>query len=321
MYKISIQTTNFLNDREGYDEKFQILKNAGFDAIDYNINANISIHEFLSSHSCPFFDMDEDQIIAHLTPFKASALKNGLFFGQMHAPYPPYIIGNDKVNRYIFETFKKSIRAAAFLECPFVVIHPINVAYSLGAEREHQLNMEMFTSLIPYAKEYGVTVCLENMFQTTKGHLYEAVCADFNEAAKYVDDLNEIAGKELFGFCFDLGHANILGKNIRRSLDILGSRVKALHIHDNNTNEDLHLMPFTFAVNWGTELTTDWTGFINGLADIDYKGTISFETHQAYHVFPKQVHPQMLSLMAAIGRYFSDEIIKEKQRRQSALQS
>ena len=59
MYKISIQTTNFLNDREGYDEKFQILKNAGFDAIDYNINANISIHEFLSSHSCPFFDMDE----------------------------------------------------------------------------------------------------------------------------------------------------------------------------------------------------------------------------------------------------------------------
>ena len=312
MYKISIQTTNFLNDREGYEEKFAMLHEAGFDAVDYNINSDFPQADIVANKRSYLFDMDEEDILIHLKPFKQAAYRNGLAFGQMHAPYPPYVIGNDSANRYLFESFQKSIAAAEFLECPYVVVHPINVIYTLGYEEEHRLNMELFSSLIPYAKKHGVTVCLENMFYTTKGHLYEAVCADFHEAARYIDDLNELARSESFGFCFDLGHANILGKNVRRSLNILGSRVKALHIHDNNTKEDLHLMPFTFAANWGIDLTTDWNGFIAGLADIDYKGTISFETHQSYHVFPKAVHPQMLALTSAIGRYFGDEIDKLK---------
>lgn len=310
MHKISIQTTNFLNDTEGYDEKFAMLRDAGFDAIDYNINSDFPGRDILAGKHSALFDMEEAELLAHLAPFKASAQRNGLFFGQMHAPYPPYVPGNDAMNRYLLECFRKSIAVSEFLECPYVVIHPINAAYELGYEEEQRLNMELFTALIPDAQKHRVTVCLENMFHTTAGHLYEAVCADPAEAVQYIDALNERAGGEYFGFCFDIGHANILGKNIRRTLDVLGSRVKALHLHDNNTKEDLHLMPFTFASDWGTKLTTDWDGLIQGLADIHYRATVSFETHQAYHVFPKAVHPQMLALIAAIGRYFSERIEK-----------
>lgn len=311
-HSISIQTTNFLNDVCGYDEKFAMLSTAGFDAIDYNINSNYPAGDIAAGKLNAFFSMSTEKICEHLTPFKKSAYKNGLFFGQMHAPYPSHVLGNESVNRFLIEAIKKSIAAAAFLECPYIVVHPAMVEQVLGYEEEHRLNMERFQALIPAAKKYGVTVCLENMFYTSEGHLYEASCADFHEAARYIDDLNNLAGKECFGFCYDLGHANILGKNNRRSLQILGSRVKALHIHDNNTREDLHLMPFTFTTNWGIDHTTDWNGFIRGLADIDYRGTINFETHQIYHVFPEAVHPQMLALMAAIGRYFSDEIEKAK---------
>ncbi len=313
MNKVSIQTAHFISEsepQENYTEKFEMLDTAGFDAVDYNINSALPSGDIVANKHSSLFDMDVDDLCDFLKPFKVAAHKSNIFFGQMHAPYPPYVIGNKSMNKYLMESFKKSIAVAAFLECPYVVVHPINVVYSLGQAEEHRLNMEMYTELIPCAKKYGVTVCLENMFQAGKGHVYEASCSDFREAAKYIDDLNTLAGSECFGFCYDVGHANLLGKNNRASLGILGNRVKALHIHDNNTREDLHLLPFTYATNWGIDLTTDWNGFIAGLADIDYKGTISFETHQIYHVFPKSVYPQMLSLAAAIGRHFSDEIEK-----------
>lgn len=315
MLKTSIQTTGFITDKTPaeYEEKFKALKEAGFDAIDFSLCCNLSSADIVSNKHSDYFDMSEEEIIQNrIKPFKESACRNNIYFGQLHAPYPTYVIGNNTMNNYIIEVVKKSLRISAFLECPYVVVHPIMLAYSLGYNEEYEANIKFYSELIPYAKKYGVTICLENMFHTKKGHLYESSCSDAQEAVHYIDKLNNIAGFECFGFCFDLGHANIVGKNIRHSLNTLGHRVKALHIHDNDSKDDLHMMPFSCAVNWGNDLVTDWEGFLNGLADIDYKGTINFETHQSFHVFPKTVHKEMLTLTCAIGNYFAQEIENRK---------
>lgn len=138
-------------------------------------------------------------------------------------------------------------------------------------------------------------------------HLMEGMGSDFAESVRLIDELNEAAGEELFGFCLDVGHANLLGKNMYQSLLTLGDRLKILHIHDNDGVSDLHTMPFTFERSWN-ESSTDWEGFLCGLKEIGYRGVLNFEVFRLMNSFPQQLHPALLSLLAETGRYFSTKI-------------
>jgi sugar phosphate isomerase/epimerase len=48
------------------------------------------------------------------------------------------------------------------------------------------------------------------------------------------------------GFCFDTGHANIMG-GVEREFDLMKDRIRSLHVHDNDGVLDAHLFP-TLAV-------------------------------------------------------------------------
>jgi len=311
MLHTSIQTSGLLTEKnfDEYDAKLALLEDAGFDALDHNLNIHYSSNDIRTNKRSAFFDMELSDIFLKLLPFKKAAFAHKLYFGQLHAPYPSYVVGNTGfINGYMLEVLKKSIAITNFLESQFLVVHPITASYVTTADEEKKLNFELYKNLIPYAKTYNVKICLENMFYTTKGHLCEACCSNAEEAVYYIDTLNEIADSEIFAFCFDLGHANVLGKNIRKSLNTLGHRVRCLHIHDNDARQDLHMIPYSFSTNWGIDMYTDWNGFIAGLADIGYNGTLDFEVHQAFHVFPKAVHKEMLTLLNAVGRNFANEI-------------
>ena len=85
-----------------------------------------------------------------------------------------------------------------------------------------------------------------------------------------IDELNEKAGREAFGFCLDTGHMLLVGKRFETFVPILGSRLKTLHLHDNDGVLDRHLAPFAGQLNW--------EDFINSMRDVGYKGDLSFET-------------------------------------------
>ena len=143
------------------------------------------------------------------------------------------------------------------------------------------------------------------------GLVTEAVCSDPQEAVEYIDKLNETAGKELFAFCYDLGHATLLGKNVRRSINTLGHRLQVLHIHDNDGVKDIHMQPYAYRRGGGgSAYVTDWEGFIQGLRDIDYKGVLSFETFNSVTALPEELKPAMLNYIAAVGKYFAKRLEK-----------
>ena len=121
----------------------------------------------------------------------------------------------------------------------------------------------------------------------------------------YIDTLNAEAGEELFGFCLDVGHANLTAKNLYEYIKTLGHRLTILHIHDNDARSDLHQMPYTH--------TVDWEGFIEGLRAIDFRGTLGFETFRVMGTFPKAVHPSALRLISDIGWYFASRIEAPKE--------
>lgn len=299
--KISVQSGNIYTDRN-FKDGLDRIKRAGFDCIDFNINLKISYDALTQNGENPFFSKSLDEIIEYYRPHKEYADKIGLKYGQMHAPYPVFAPNNPDASEALKDAIIKSMAVCNLFECPYLVVHPIITDASV--EEEERQNIEFYTSLIPYIKKYKIVVCLENMFNGQSGHVVEAVCSDFSIAAKYIDTLNEIAGSEIFGFCYDVGHATLLGKNQRKSLNILGKRVKALHIHDNDGREDLHMQPFAYMR--GRNYVTEWDSFLSGLSDIGYNGTLSFETHHSLVSLPVALKDAMLSYIAAVGHYFSD---------------
>ncbi|MBI2689394.1 MAG: sugar phosphate isomerase/epimerase [Acidobacteria bacterium] len=44
------------------------------------------------------------------------------------------------------------------------------------------------------------------------------------------------------GFCFDTGHANIMG-GVEREFELMQTRIRSLHVHDNDGTKDAHLFP------------------------------------------------------------------------------
>lgn len=296
---------------EDPDASFKMIKECGFNAVDFNIDGLLSPRALAKSQAplASFFDKSDEEILEFFRPVKEAAEKNGIVFSQMHAPFPMYIPDRDDVNDYTVKATAKCMMVCAYVGCPAIVVHPYTLYASPNKDKEHEINLTFYRALMPAAKEYKVKICLENLFTGFNERRVQGACANAEEAVWYIDKLNAEAGEDCFGFCFDIGHANIVGANIRQFLNIIGKRLTILHLHDNDGFYDTHTLPY--ACLTGSKLTCDWEGFMAGLRDIGYEGTLSFETFRALSAFPKDVWPETLSLISAIGRMFDKRIHSE----------
>ena len=306
MHKIGIQSTGSIIQGD-IEAGYRRIKEAGFDCVDFNFDEYLHCTMVYRGEINEVLDREMEEVWKDFAPHAKAAADCGLTFEQMHAPFPLRQKGMDEVNAKMFRITENCMDICSRMGGRYLVVHPVTLSYECSKKEEHDFNMEMYQSLIPLAKKYGIVICLENMFMDQNAHLTEGVCSDFVEAAEWIDELNATAGEELFGFCFDIGHANILGKNLYQSVMALGDRLKILHIHDNDGVSDLHTMPFTFARGWNP-VATDWDGFLRGLREINYKGVINFETFRCMESFPKELHPSVLRLLADMGKYFSGRI-------------
>lgn len=306
MHKIGVQSTGSIL-REDIEAGYRSIKEAGFDCVDFNFDEYLHCTLVQQGEINEVLNRDVEEVWKDFEPHRKAAAGCGLTFVQMHAPFPVWQKGMDEVNAKMLRITENCIDICSRMGGRYLVVHPVTLSYECSKKEEHDFNMMMYQKLIPAAKKHGIVICLENMFMDQNAHLTEGACSDFAEAAEWIDELNVLAGEERFGFCFDVGHANILGKNLYQSVMVLGSRLKILHIHDNDGVSDLHTMPFTFARSWNP-VATDWEGFLRGLREIKYKGVINFETFRCMDSFPKELHFSVLRLLADMGRYFSGQI-------------
>lgn len=302
---VSIQSGDWYDESDD-DKSMAIAKECGIEAIDFNIDHVINPWEFVKGKKYPNCDKSVEDFVADYAPLKAAAEKYGIAFSQMHAPFPTWFEGNEEATDYLLKVVEKVIAVCAYVNCPAVVVHP----YASGDhDKDMAINLEMYRRLMPTAKKYGVKVCLENMFRTFNGHVIECCCTSAEDNCYLIDALNAEAGEDVFGFCLDIGHANITGRIVRDYINKLGKRLTILHIHDNDGNGDKHTMPYTQTSDiWGNELATDWEGFLAGLRDIGYEGNLSFETCKTTWLFPKELEKDLLTFITAIGRYFRTRI-------------
>ena len=302
MNKIAVQTGGPA-ERIGLDTTYRMVKEWGFDAVDANIDHLLSYGDICKGNIPEVLVRGGKECIDLFLPWAEGAKKYGVDNFQAHAPFPSLVKPLDSdINARMIEVLKNMLRGCDVMNCRNLIIHPFFLGYDdqLSPEDEWNVNIESYSKLIPVAKEYGVTVCLENMFTGHLGKLYAACCSDISDACRYIDELNQIAGSKVFGFCLDTGHMLLCGLDPYKTVTQLGSRISAFHIHDNDGWDDLHLAPYMGIL--------DWDRFCEGVKAVGYEGTLSFETFNVWNRVNPEVCGEMMRFIAACGRMFAKKI-------------
>lgn len=308
--KIGVQSKNVVFDDDP-KEGFELLKKVGFDCCDFSLNNYFKNTDLYQEKLNKLFDRSVSELEAFFAPHKEGAKTAGIKINQMHMPYPTFVPGAKKeVNDYLWnEVGPKSMEICRFLDCPNIVIHGFKLTRYYGSEEAEWAKTEEFLDfLAPLAKEYGITMCMENLYNGLGGHKVEGPGCNACKAVERIDKMNDKYGTEVLGFCYDTGHGNLVGLDPYKFITTLGKRLKVLHIHENDGIADLHQLPFTFTRTRDNTSILDWDGVLNGLKEIGYDGVLSFETAPVLDCFPGELKEDALQLIAKIGRYFADRL-------------
>jgi sugar phosphate isomerase/epimerase len=269
----------------GHEATIDIMKEAGYDAIDMSL--------FSMSNDNDIFNSDAYK--SRTLELAAYAKQKGIYFNQSHVPFT---FRWSNPNEYEERCFPRQIRGleiTALLGAKIAIVHPMHhCEYKGNEEALFEQNMKFYRDLLPYAKEFDVKIALENMWQIDKKRKYisEDVCSRATEFARYIDALDD----EHFVACLDLGHCGLIGEEAEDAIRILGhDRLKALHVHDNDYRSDMHTLPFLQNMNWDA--------IMKALADIRYDGDFTFEADNFLSHFPNDFKPRAVKFMVDTGRY------------------
>lgn len=247
-----IQTTA---NHVGFEKAVELVAKAGFDAWDFSM-FDMARYDWKEKKLKDIKNpLSTDNYLAFARRLKQIGLDNGIVCNQSHAPFPSDV---PEIHSYL----KRAIECTAEAGGEICIIHPLNS----GTPEE---NAELYNELLPFAKGCGVKIATENMWNWSEdlGHSVFAACATPESFNAHLDAVND----DYFVACLDIGHAEMLGSDTTAAemVKALGSRLKALHIHDNDKLHDSHQIPFSMNV--------DFVPIVKALKEINYDGYFTLE--------------------------------------------
>ncbi len=134
------------------------------------------------------------------------------------------------------------------------------VVMHLATHREspmyNEIGLERIKKIVNHAKKLEIEVAFENTRK--QGYL------------EYI--LSNIKDKNV-GICFDSGHCHV-HFNDKFDYKFFKDRYFAIHLHDNDKSDDLHLLPF--------DGTIDWNNVLLKLKENNYNGPLTLELCYGY---------------------------------------
>lgn len=237
--------------------RYSKLREHGFSCVDFNM-ADTDVFPYSDSWNEAKSKLSEEKKLADAS---------GIEIYQVHGPWqcPPNDFTKELRNKKL-EYIKRSMAATSELDCRNWVIHPI-MPYGTddrgtkGQVGTFELNLEFMSKVLEVAKNYGITVCLENMPFLNFSIAKPKEILDF---VKKIDD-------DSFKICLDTGHVAAFPElKAEEAVLELGNEIRVFHIHDNYPNGDFHL-PVYFG-------TINWKSFSKALHKINYNGCMCLET-------------------------------------------
>lgn len=260
---------NFLfSEKFGEDAAFKMIKKAGFDAVDYSLNA--------TGHRA--IDLENHLEKAAVT--KKLLEENGLLCTGAHAPF---VLRHDEelsVDNKNFLDVVRSIEYAAVLGAGSIVIHALNVPSGVDF---FEVNYNYYKALEPYAKNAGIKIAVENLVGS-KFWTPQKLC-------RFIEDLDS----PVFCACVDVGHAAITGVEPENYIKGMEKGVlEWIHLHDTDGNVDRHWIPYQGCHNWDK--------IIKALADYGYNGDMNLEIIHSFDNLPDELYAPMLNYCGEVGK-------------------
>ena len=287
--RLSIHTDR-LERRFGAIAAIKMIADAGFEAIDYSMYYS----------DLAVFGRGGRILASEL---KRIAQARGLSFGQAHAPFSDFRLGEDADihNRKIYTSICESIAIAARLGAPTIVVHPAEICPRLSRDDRFLMNMELYSRLVSVAKESGIGISIENVWARhpdKNDKIVKSVCSDAEELIRYADALSGHG----VTVCFDVGHAGLIGESAAGMVKALGDRIKHIHLHDNDFETDSHTLPYLSSTNYGS--------VCKALGRICYSGDVTLESDGFIRNMPDGLVPAALLFSRSVAAHIRDEIIR-----------
>lgn len=250
----------------GEEKAVEYIAKAGFDAWDFSMFSMCCFDWHTKTFSRSDHPLAGSSYLKFARQLRQIGKDNGIVCNQSHAPFP---------SRFpeIADWLKRAIECTAEAGGDICIIHPAN-------DETPEKNAEMYFELLPFAKNCGVKIATENMFNWN-GESDEpcfAACCNPQSFRAHLEAVSD----DSFVACLDIGHAEMkpIGTSAVEMIYALGDKLRALHIHDNDLLHDLHEIPFSGGVNFKE--------VIAALKDIGYKGYFTLEADSYLNRYTKE---------------------------------
>ncbi len=252
--KMKISIENYILTRcFGEPEAIKMLKEAGFDCVDYSFYGQSSEREE---------KLLGENYVTYAQYVRGLLDEANIECNQAHAPFTITCDDAFTLDNRQFLKIVRSMESAAIMGAKYIVVHAVYTENDIV-----DFNYKFYKSLEPYCKKIGIKIAIENLFVNEKPNHFSN---RFLGTPALLNELLVRLNSDWFVACVDIGHAALTGNQpdeFIRNFDC--NTLKVLHVQDNNFISDAHLLPYLGSLNWNT--------IVQSLADIKYNGELTLE--------------------------------------------
>jgi sugar phosphate isomerase/epimerase len=179
--------------------------------------------------------------------------------------------------RESMEQLKRTIRLCHTIGAEILIVHPA-IAPHLSAHDKGSFALypqfspialkrsaiqrfkKSLAEAAVFAERHDVVLGLENF-----SHVKGCIQSTFDELVEWVDEI----GNPALQITLDIGHANLEG-GVERAIEIFGSRIKHVHLNDNNGISSDHGELGTGTIDWKTN--APFLRAFNGMLSLELLG-------------------------------------------------
>ena len=158
-----------------------------------------------------------------------------------------------KEGEELVERYKNDIKNCKQNGIPMVIMH---LTSGKNPPIYNEIGLKRIKKITQYAKENGIKVAFEN-----------------TKIPGYLEYVLENIQDENVGICFDAGHYHVHFDD-QFNFEFFKNKIFAVHLHDNDKSDDLHLLPFDGTINW--------EDVIHKLKQYGYNGPVTMELCYRY---------------------------------------
>lgn len=278
--KLSMETYT-LRNLYGDQKAFAMLKQAGFDGVDYSFYL----------YNDPWYMQDDYR--AHAARLRGWLQEVGLTCVQAHAPFDLLYGESWNEDEPHYHMVVRALECAAILGARCIVVHALETPLNMPDEQTMQINYEYYKTLQPYCEKFGIQIAVENLFQYDQ----KRKCTkSLLGSPKALCDMLHRLDSPWFTACVDVGHGAVNGFEPEDFLlamepELLG----AVHIQDTDFLDDRHMLPFT--------QDHDWKAIMAALKQKNFRGDMNLEIFCYVERLPEPLLADGLAFAAKIGRY------------------